>query len=90
MKSKLLTSFYRTSKPPSATQYVTPAVVRPAAALVKAASFKNHEGKVCGSDGYIHGQNSRGGDVHVDIKASSYISHVKERLKLEESNLGDK
>ncbi|KZV24452.1 hypothetical protein F511_25477 [Dorcoceras hygrometricum] len=86
IKSKLVTSFYRTAKSPSATQYATAAVVR-ASALVKTVSLKNHEGKFCGSDGYIHGQNNRGGDEHVDNKATCYISHVKERLKLEESDL---
>nr|GMD16923.1 MADS-box transcription factor, plant [Ipomoea batatas] len=36
------------------------------------------------SDGYIHGPDGGAGDKNVDLKATSYIFQVKERLRLEE------
>ncbi|KAG8365864.1 hypothetical protein BUALT_Bualt17G0016200 [Buddleja alternifolia] len=84
MKSKLIMSFYRAAKPSPAVQF-TPAVVKPRpASLVKKVSFNHEDGS---SDGYVHGSAGGGEDEHVDNKATSYIFHVKERLKLEESNL---
>lgn len=83
MKSKLIMSFYRAAKPPPATT-----VKPPPALLVKATSFRNDD---CASprsdDGYSHGPDGGGGDRFVDKKASSFISHVKERLRLEELDL---
>lgn len=38
-------------------------------------------------DGYVHGPNGVGGDEHVDKKATSFISLVKERVRLEEMNI---
>lgn len=83
MKSKLIMSFYRSPKPPTppAATTVKP---RPAAAavLVKTTSLR------CDArDGYFHGPDGGGGDQLVDKKASTYISQVKERRRLEESNL---
>lgn len=83
-KSKLIMSFYRAGKPPSA----APTVKQRPASLVRTMSFRNDEGSFGNSDdGYVHGPNGGGGDELVDNKATSYISHVKERLRLEESNL---
>ncbi|GFP88400.1 hypothetical protein PHJA_000983700 [Phtheirospermum japonicum] len=75
--SKLIMSFYRGAKPPpSAVQAVKPS---PASNLAKTTSFRNDDRE--GSFG------KSGGDEHVDNRAASYISHVKERRKLEELNL---
>ncbi|KAG6398709.1 hypothetical protein SASPL_140177 [Salvia splendens] len=75
-------SFYRTPKAPAAAT-VKP---RPAAAvLVKTTSLRCDVGK--SGDGYVHGPDGGGGDQCVDRKASSYISQVKERRRLEESTL---
>lgn len=71
-RSKLIMSFYRAAKPPATT--VKP---KPAASLLKTMSY----------DGYVHGPNGGTGDQLVDNKATTYISLVKERRRLEESNL---
>lgn len=83
MKSKLIMSFYRVAKPPTAaTSTVKPRAAAAATALsVKTTSFP------CSDDGYVHGPDGGGGDQLVDRKATSYISQVKQRLLLEESNL---
>ncbi|KAL7148840.1 hypothetical protein ABFS83_05G000600 [Erythranthe nasuta] len=93
MKSKLVMSFYRAAKPtPSTVQCaaVTTAV-KPIRAASQLVSFRHDDdggGRFDKSeDGYIHGPNGGGGDEHVDNRATSYIFQVKERLKLEESNL---
>ncbi|KAI3452575.1 hypothetical protein Pfo_009239, partial [Paulownia fortunei] len=87
MKSKLIMSFSRAAKPPPSAAPTVNVKARPAA-LVKTMSFKNDDGSFGKSDdGYVHGPNGGGGDEHVDNKATSYISYVKERLKLEESDL---
>lgn len=82
MKSKLMMSFYRAAKPQPATTVKPP----PPAVFVKTTSFRN-DGMRRSDDGYSHGPDGGGGDRHVDKKATSYISHVKERLRLEELDL---
>ncbi|PIN08358.1 hypothetical protein CDL12_19070 [Handroanthus impetiginosus] len=83
MKGKLIMSFYRAAKPPSSAVQCTVAAATVAAAnksgpplIPKTVSFKGRED---------HFGNE--GDEHVDNKATSFISHVKERIKLEELNL---
>ncbi|KAL8050982.1 hypothetical protein ABFS82_06G115100 [Erythranthe guttata] len=88
-KSKLVMSFYRAAKPTPSTT-VQCAAVKPirAASLVSFRHDDDGGGRfVKSEDGYIHGRNGGGGDEHVDNRATSYISQVKERLRLEESNL---
>ncbi|KAL7110045.1 hypothetical protein ACP275_05G000700 [Erythranthe tilingii] len=91
MKSKLVMSFYRAAKPtPSTVQCAAVTAVKPirAASLVSFRHDDDGGGRfVKSEDGYIHGPNGGGGDEHVDNRATSYIFQVKERLKLEESNL---
>ncbi|KAL9165987.1 hypothetical protein ABFS82_05G000600 [Erythranthe guttata] len=96
MKSKLVMSFYRAAKPtPSTVQCAAVTAVKPIRAASQLVSFRHddddddhhHHHHVKSEDGYIHGPNGGGGDEHVDNRATSYIFQVKERLKLEESNL---
>ncbi|KAL8051186.1 hypothetical protein ABFX02_06G129400 [Erythranthe guttata] len=92
MKSKLVMSFYRAAKPTPSTTVQCAAAVKPIRAASQLVSFR-HDDDIRGGrfvkseDGYIHGRNGGGGDEHVDNRATSYISQVKERLRLEESNL---
>ncbi|KAL7108718.1 hypothetical protein ACP275_06G130000 [Erythranthe tilingii] len=95
MKSKLVMSFYRAAKPTPSTTVQCATAVKPIRAASQLVSFRHHDddgGRLVKSedDGYIHGLNGGGGDEHVDNRATSYIFHVKERLKLEESNLIEK
>ncbi|GFY99948.1 hypothetical protein Acr_13g0013480 [Actinidia rufa] len=88
MKSKIVVPFYRAAKPfenlvnlaPSSECFVTGhGYANPSpdkASLSQMNSF-------CGYDGYVHGPNGGGGDKNVDTKATSYISYVKQRMKLE-------
>ncbi|GFZ21116.1 hypothetical protein Acr_29g0002780 [Actinidia rufa] len=96
MKSKLVKPFYRAAKPhenqvklaPSSDSYVGYYVVGHGYAIPspdKASSSQTNS--FCGCDGYVHGPNGGGGDENVDMKASSYISYVKQRIKLERVEL---
>lgn len=85
-KSMLIMSFYRSNRlSPSPAQYATTVVKqKPPSSSVQKVSPGG--GFSC-SDGYVHGATGVGGDEHVDNKASSYISQVKERVKREEMDI---
>ncbi|PWA86711.1 hypothetical protein CTI12_AA138360 [Artemisia annua] len=95
VKNKLVSTFFRTTKPPQSlpttTPYGVPTIinkpsttsssVKKVPSLTKLTNFFN-----VGSDDYVHGPSGGGGDAKVDIRASAYISSFKERLVLEECN----
>nr|GMD21071.1 MADS-box transcription factor, plant [Ipomoea batatas] len=78
-------SFYKGSKPLSppslAGQDAKIIVARPCSSSRKKVLQSAFSGS---SDGYIHGPDGGAGDKNVDLKATSYIFQVKERLRLEE------
>ncbi|KAL7606384.1 hypothetical protein Lser_V15G14581 [Lactuca serriola] len=95
VKNKLVSTFYKTSKPPAPLPITAPyggggAIINktsyPASSMKKVPSLTKLTNLFGGSDDYVHGPSGGGGDAKVDIRASNYISSFKERLILEERN----
>ncbi|CAA2966649.1 Hypothetical predicted protein [Olea europaea subsp. europaea] len=83
MRSKLVMSFYRAAKPSPAMQCTVAATTTTIKLPTQKVAF-TEKGDFGVSDGYVHGPNGGAGDELVDAKATSFIFHVKERLRLEE------
>ncbi|MFS8029104.1 hypothetical protein Hanom_Chr16g01518391 [Helianthus anomalus] len=92
VKNKLVSTFYKTTKPPPPPLPTTiPVPVpyganKPPSSMKKVPSLTKLTNFLVGSDDYVHGPSGGGGDARVDIRASNYISSFKERLILEERN----
>lgn len=98
VKNKLVSTFYKTTKPPPLPLFPTTTSHGGGATIINKPTYTTSSMKkvpsltkltnfFVGSDDYVHGPSGGGGDAKVDIRASNYISSFKERLILEERNV---